>query len=1006
VNLKQPIPKYMPGGELEHVYSDETQQAYMNMDGEDRKAMPPHAWNLATCCWQAMFAPLRPPATSNDQAIVITGESGAGKSFQTEKMLNFLAFVGANPDSDPNAEKVTDQMLDTVPILEGFGNANMPRNPDSSRFGKLYKVYFDKHTKFITGCEIENYMLEKSRISSHQIGERNYHAFYRMLFGFWGEDPWTGKIKDGKKDIKESQRLPADGRTRYELRDLMHFDYLRGGRVKLPDHEVYQDRRPPAGSQLPDNKAILSRKGGADPAVNKDVEDFEDRFKMGKMYKAMKSFFSEEVIDSIFSNTMGVLWLGNVEIKGGDDKSEVVDAGKSKEALDMVAKLWKCDRAALMQACNTISLEINKKWVQSPQGLTTAYSLRDSMAKSVYEKQFDFIVEKCSEKLLPPNKDADVWTGVLDIFGFEFVQTDKIVPFVDKKGNPNEAPSVNSFEQFCINLCNEQLQGHFVDCIFKLEKQLYKEQLGDPDFKIKFTPNDDTIDLIVNRKTGIINALDEVAKNPPRGKDPDAGDNKFYEKMKKNFSKHKRISWPPTKGRAQYYGNGFELDHYAALVRYDVKNWVSKDADKVSHDTYVCLGQSADAEFLQIKFSEEAEQGNTGSCIGGAFKNKLTNLIKTLQSADSNFVRCIKCSNPLMQDMYYAKEVLNQLRYTGMLDTLKIRRAGFAMRLSYQGFYDMYRVLDVNAENHVELVESVQKMLPEIVARLPDPPAADQKNPDGTWNAIHVGRKGLILARDWLDRELDIQARLIKGKSAVIIQSVYRANEYTKQYKRDKSAWDIQSCCRALSEAMPYSALRRTTLSILPEMHAFTGRIITNRMADINEMNQSRNEMNAFLEDNRRLEKQEADERKQAATEDEYSWKLMDATFSERVNADKEQYLAMADTAYKTAIASVNNVKEFIDTTAKKGAEADARWQKMQTEGVVRAVPLVRQYKDEAVAFAPPSKDAYRFKYSFSYKGAKPGGAATPPPAAGKGAPVEDEPAGKGAPGGKGAPVE
>ena len=147
-------------------------------------------------------------------------------------------------------------------------------------------------------------------------------------------------------------------------------------------------------------------------------------------------------------------------------------------------------------------------------------------------------------------------------------------------------------------------------------------------------------------------------------------------------------------------------------------------------------------------------------------------------------------------------------------------------------------------------------------------------------------------------------------------------------------------------------------------------RVIASRAADTAAMTTARNEMNAFLDDNKRLEKAEAEERKLAALEDEYSWKLSDATFAQRVAEDKAQYIAMAETAYSSATGVMNAVKDFIDANNRKGADADSRWQKMQTEGQVRSVPLVRQYKSEAEPFKP-RKDAYRFKYSFSYKEAK-----------------------------------
>ena len=236
---------------------------------------------------------------------------------------------------------------------------------------------------------------------------------------------------------------------------------------------------------------------------------------------------------------------------------------------------------------------------------------------------------------------------------------------------------------------------------------------------------------------------------------------------------------------------------------------------------------------------------------------------------------------------------------------------------------------------------------------------------DGTWDAIRVGRKGLVLARDWLDRALSRERKIVLARSAVIIQAAYRGADSHRQYLADQSAWTIQSCLRSVNNCKPYKTLRRTTLEIMPEMHAFTGRVIAARAADTAALSAAKNEMNGFLDDNKRLEKMEAEERKQAGLEDDY------ATFAQRVAEDKAQYIAMADTAYQSAVGQMAAVKDFIESNIKKGADADSRWQKMQTEGKVRSVPLVRQYKSEAEPFQAPGKDAYRFKYSFSYKGAK-----------------------------------
>ena len=129
-------------------FSDNTFAKYK--DQTDRAAEAPHPWSLASHCFQEVFSDRKGGELKNDQSIIITGESGAGKTFTTMNILNFLARVGGGA-AEEGEEKITDLMLSATPILEGFGNSNMPRNPDSSRFGKLYSIYFDKEHRNVTG---------------------------------------------------------------------------------------------------------------------------------------------------------------------------------------------------------------------------------------------------------------------------------------------------------------------------------------------------------------------------------------------------------------------------------------------------------------------------------------------------------------------------------------------------------------------------------------------------------------------------------------------------------------------------------------------------------------------------------------------------------------------------------------------------------------------------------------------------------------------------------------
>ena len=142
INLYEPRSSYAPGGSNHHLYSDETMERYVKQRDQDDPGVKPHPWSLASHCYKQVFQ------GATDQSIVITGESGAGKTYTTKLVLDFLAEVGKDPEAGGPVEgapgmrheKITDLMLSATPILEGFGNANMPRNPDSSRFGKLYTL--------------------------------------------------------------------------------------------------------------------------------------------------------------------------------------------------------------------------------------------------------------------------------------------------------------------------------------------------------------------------------------------------------------------------------------------------------------------------------------------------------------------------------------------------------------------------------------------------------------------------------------------------------------------------------------------------------------------------------------------------------------------------------------------------------------------------------------------------------------------------------------------------
>ena len=145
--------------------------------GKRRNEVPPHLWAISETAYRNMLI------NSKDQSMLITGESGAGKTENTKKVITYLALVAASGKKQAKKVSLEDQIVATNPILESYGNAKTSRNDNSSRFGKFIRIHFTAAGK-LTGCDIESYLLEKSRITEQQEVERSYHIFYQLLQPF------------------------------------------------------------------------------------------------------------------------------------------------------------------------------------------------------------------------------------------------------------------------------------------------------------------------------------------------------------------------------------------------------------------------------------------------------------------------------------------------------------------------------------------------------------------------------------------------------------------------------------------------------------------------------------------------------------------------------------------------------------------------------------------------------------------------------------------------------
>lgn len=341
--------------------------------------LPPHIYAIANLAYSKLIEENR------NQCVLVSGESGAGKTESMKFILQYLATISKRPSS------IQEQILEANPILEAFGNAKTVRNDNSSRFGKYIEIHFDQ-TGVIRGANFNHYLLEKSRIVSVNKGERNYHIFYMLLNG-----------------------LSADERDTLELDTNKTFNYL----TASDDTPVEID----------------------DTFVNLE------RIKNGMKVLSI----SEWEMWQIFQLLAALLHLGNLQYKR--KIIENIDATEIHDTLNSsrVAHFLGIPRSVLCECLTRRTLYVNDERVVSNISKEYAMEIRDSFAKTIYGRIFNWIVHRINITISRSASNAvnSVSLGVLDIFGFENF-------------------TVNSFEQLCINYANESLQQFFVQQIFKV----------------------------------------------------------------------------------------------------------------------------------------------------------------------------------------------------------------------------------------------------------------------------------------------------------------------------------------------------------------------------------------------------------------------------------------------------------------------------------------------------------------------------------------------------------
>ncbi|XP_062369851.1 unconventional myosin-VIIa isoform X3 [Cinclus cinclus] len=467
-----------------------------------------------------------------------------------------------------------------------------------------------------------------------------------------------------------------------------------------------------------------------------------------------------------------ILHMGNLQYEARTydnlDACEVVQSA----SLITAATLLEVEPQDVMNCLTSRTIITRGETVSTPLSMEQALDVRDAFVKGIYGRLFVWIVEKINAAIYrPPSQELKSIRrsiGLLDIFGFENF-------------------TVNSFEQLCINFANENLQQFFVRHVFKLEQEEYN--LENINWQhIEFTDNQDALDMIAIKPMNIISLIDEESKFP-KGTDATM--------LHKLNSQHKlNTNYIPPKNN---YETQFGINHFAGIVYYETKGFLEKNRDTL-HGDIIQLVHSSKNKFIKQIFQADvamgAETRKRSPTLSSQFKRSLELLMRTLSVCQPFFVRCIK-PNEYKKPMLFDRELcVRQLRYSGMMETIRIRRAGYPIRYTFVEFVDRYRVLMPGvkpAYKQGDLRGTCQRIAEAVLGK------------DDDWQ---IGKTKIFL-KDHHDMLLEIERDKAITDKVILIQKVVRGYKDRSNFlKVRNSVLMIQRYWRGHNCRKNYGAMR------------------------------------------------------------------------------------------------------------------------------------------------------------------------------------------------------
>uniref|UniRef100_A0A4W6FP30 Myosin, heavy chain 14, non-muscle n=1 Tax=Lates calcarifer TaxID=8187 RepID=A0A4W6FP30_LATCA len=609
------------------IYTESIVEMYR---GKKRHEMPPHIYAISEAAYRSMLQ------DREDQSILCTGESGAGKTENTKKVIQYLAHVASSHKSgtlgrSKEAGELERQLLQANPILEAFGNAKTVKNDNSSRFGKFIRINFDV-AGYIVGANIETYLLEKSRATRQAKDERTFHIFYQLLCG-------------------ASEETRAD----LLLGTADEYRFLSGGSIPVPGQSDSENF-----TQTMDSMAIMG--------------------------------FTPEELLSMLKVISSVLQFGNISFM--KEKNQDQASMPDNTAAQKLCHLLGINVLEFTRAILTPRIKVGREYVQKAQTKEQADFAVEALAKATYERLFRWLVHRINRALDRRQRQGASFIGILDIAGFEIFQLNSFEQLCINYTN-EKLQQLFNHTMFILEQEEYQREGiewNFIDfgldlqpCIDLIERPAHPPGvLALLDEECWF-PRATDRSFVEKLSTEQCSHPKFFKSKQPRG---EADFSIIHYAGKVDY---KADDW--------LVKNMDPLnDNVASLLHQSSDHFVSelwKEVDRIVGLDQVSSGENSGP----VTFGAAGLKTKKGMfrTVGQLYKESLTKLMATLRNTNPNFLRCIIPNHEKRAGKLSPHLVLDQLRCNGVLEGIRICRQGFPNRIPFQEFRQRYEILTPNA---------------------------------------------------------------------------------------------------------------------------------------------------------------------------------------------------------------------------------------------------------------------------------------------------------------------